>query len=458
MTANSASWTLVDGAPVTFSAPTATTTDVTLGAATDYKTRLFKQLAVSPLVEVDDESGSNGEDGSPFLGGLKDQFKVQAVNHFDVERTGEVVLKFAVTTSSGTYSGTATVATALPFGVANGTAQVAVGEAVIVHGKDQVVTPPATPVYSYALTTKPAGSTAALDDAASQNPMFTPDVAGTYVLHEATSNADLTIVADTWTGEIDAAKTLTALDANGQGNPVGSGACTGCHRAGGFAPDMFTPWSKSGHASIFTQNVNAGGHYGEACFDCHTVGWNKSVLNGGSDEASDYNAMLAAIFTEHGSPAANPLNWKTILSTFPNTAQKMNIQCENCHGPGGLHTSDTSAEEKARRVSMDAGVCARCHGEPARHGRYQEWQISGHANFETALGEGITATGANANCAGCHTAQGALEWFGQLKAGLPFRGLTAASLAILNDPVTGMNADNVQPQTCAVCHDPQVGS
>ncbi len=440
VTAGSASWTQVDGAPVAFSAPTAGTTNVTLGTAADYKVQVFKALTVSPLQDLDDDPASGGEGGTPFLGGLQDRFKVQAINHADVERAGEVTLQYQVATSSGTWSATSVVSTAIPWKPATGLPEVPLGEPLIVHGKNQAA-------WNYTLTV-PTGSTATLDDAVGQNPSFTPDVKGSYTLTETTSAQSLTIVAGTWVGELDAAGTLAGLDASGQGLPVGSADCTVCHD-GTIAPDKFTPWSMSGHAGIFTQNVNAGGHYVESCFDCHTVGWDKSVVNGGIDEKSDYAQMLAGIFVNHGSPNADPLNWKNVLTSYPATAAMTNIQCENCHGPNSPH--DRSAAELARRVSLDAGVCARCHGEPARHGRYQEWQLSGHANYSTAIGEGFDSTGAiRGSCASCHTAQGALLYFDQLQSGNASRTLTAASLAQL----TGMTPDNVQPQTCAVCHDP----
>jgi ssDNA-binding Zn-finger/Zn-ribbon topoisomerase 1 len=110
----------------------------------------------------------------------------------------------------------------------------------------------------------------------------------------------------------------------------------------------------------------------------------------------------------------------------------MNIQCENCHGP---QNSDAHGQTAAR-VSLSSDVCGSCHGEPARHGRFQQWQLSGHANFETAISEGT-----NASCAKCHSAQGFMQWGDK----------GYASTATINVTWT---ADEVQPQTCVVCHDP----
>jgi hypothetical protein len=429
------------GAPAAIATPNALTTTLTLAGLPVYKTELFKALTVSPIQDLDDDPAVGGEGGTPFLGGLQDRFKVQAINHFDVERAGEVTVRFTVTTSSGTYTASKLLVTARPWKPAQGVPQVPVGEAVVLHGKAQAS-------WAYTLT-RPAGSAAVLDEPTGQNPAFVADVAGTYTVAESVSGLSIDVVAGNWAGAIDAAATLANLSAAGAGTPVGSATCTACHSPGS-ALDKFTPWAKSGHASIFTQNVNAGGHYGEACFDCHMVGWNKSVTNQGIDEKADYAAMLAAIFTVAGSPPANPLNWKTILTNYPATAAMSNIQCENCHGPQGTHTRD--AAEKARRVSLDSGVCARCHGEPARHGRYQEWQLSRHSNYGTAIGESFDAAGAIRNsCAGCHSAQGFLLWSAQLKGGNASRNLTAANVLALTGAMT---PSNVEPQTCATCHDP----
>ena len=52
-------------------------------------------------------------------------------------------------------------------------------------------------------------------------------------------------------------------------------------------------------------------------------------------------------------------------------------------------------------------------------------------------------------CGECHSAQGALAWFQQLEAGNPSRTMDSTTFSSLN-----ITADNAQPQTCVVCHDP----
>jgi hypothetical protein len=101
---------------------------------------------------------------------------------------------------------------------------------------------------------------------------------------------------------------------------------------------------------------------------------------------------------------------------------------------------------------MSADVCGVCHGEPTRHGRYQEWRESGHGDFETAIHEGLNSNGigVNSSCGGCHAGQGFPLFVAQLEGGNPQRTLTAANIAAL----AFLRTDNVQPQTCAVCHEP----
>ena len=171
---------------------------------------------------------------------------------------------------------------------------------------------------------------------------------------------------------------------------------------------------------------------------CHTVGYDPDVDNGGFDDASDYDAFLAE-FTEDGAHFHSaPGNWDQMLDEMPNTAQLANIQCENCHGPqnGGAHT------QADFRISISSDVCGYCHGEPLRHGRFQQWQLSGHANYELAIEEGE-----NGNCARCHTGNGFLAWLPVLLDDDP------ATDPLDNVEVT-WTRDETHPQTCVTCHDP----
>ena len=110
--------------------------------------------------------------------------------------------------------------------------------------------------------------------------------------------------------------------------------------------------------------------------------------------------------------------------------------CENCHGPqtfGAPH----QRVDGAPRVSLASNVCAQCHGEPARHGRYQQWQLSGHANYELAMEEGSSDS-----CSRCHTGNGFVAW--QELGFDPDENVDASQ----------WTSDEIHPQTCATCHDP----
>jgi hypothetical protein len=114
-----------------------------------------------------------------------------------------------------------------------------------------------------------------------------------------------------------------------------------------------------------------------------------------------------------------------------------NIQCENCHGP---QDSPAHMKKDGSRKTLSSDTCGSCHGEPLRHGRFQQWQLSKHANYETAVAEGT-----NPSCAKCHSAQGFVAW--------QKNNFGAADVKVT------WTADEVHPQTCATCHDPHdVGS
>jgi hypothetical protein len=241
----------------------------------------------------------------------------------------------------------------------------------------------------------------------------------------------VTVYAGTWAGAI------TGQDANG--DPLAAG-CTACHN-GTIAVDNFKDWSKSGHAEIFTQNItNPAGHWTENCAACHVVGYNPAVQNGGWDEAAAAEGFKA--------PASGVIGlWSKMLTSNPKTALLSNIQCENCHGPNNDSTLHANGTVDAARVSISADVCGACHGEPPRHGRFQQWEESGHGNFELAIDES-----GSSNCARCHTAQGFLKWISQGDLTKAIQGkagnATAAEMAAI------VTRDTAQPQTCVVCHDP----
>ncbi|MGE5156109.1 MAG: hypothetical protein ACM3JP_01260, partial [Betaproteobacteria bacterium] len=413
-TVQSILWTQTGGAAATLTNASTDTVTIALPGRSVFREQLIHVLEEPPITAAQFPPNVPVPPAE-FPGGLQNRFVVVGINPFSLEEAGAVALDVKVVTTSGTYHKAYTVATGLPWTQTLGVSNVAVGIPVVLHGKNQ-------DSYNWAMTV-PQGSSATLSDAATQDPEFTPDVPGAYTVtvadQGASSTVTMTIYAGLWRGVI------TGQDANGR--PSVDTACTGCH-APNTPLDKFTPWAQSGHAEIFTQNVDTpNGHYGTSCLSCHTVGYDPAVANNGVDDQPDWQAFLGSNLLTHGDPA----NWTNIIAQFPDIAKEANIQCENCHGP---QQSDAHMKG-APRQNLNSELCGSCHGEPARHGRFQQWQLSGHANFETAISEGTNTT-----CAKCHSAQGFLQW---MEAGF--------GSAALNVTWT---ADEVQPQSCATCHDP----
>ncbi len=418
-------WMQTYGVPVTvLSGADTDTFTFRLGTGWDYRADLIHKLS-EPAVGAGELPPNVPFPEGEFPGGLQDRYQVVGINPFAIEEAALVIVEVWVTTTSGVHHGEGEIHTALPFKPSSGLRNVPIGVPVLLKGKAQNG-------YDWTLTA-PGGSGATLYGGGSSSPYFTPDVEGMYVAtvtdRATMTPVDLEIYAGEFRGVI--------AGEDGDGRPVGDPVCTSCH-SGVIAPDLFTPWAETGHAEIFTDNINFGGHYSTNCLGCHTVGYDPGVDNGGIDDASDWQAFLDADYFHQTGPDI----WSTILAEQPDTAQRANIQCENCHGPQitGAHALGEGGDYP--RASISSDVCAVCHGEPLRHARFQQWQLSGHANYEVAIDES-----GSGNCSRCHTGNGFLKWLPILLDDDPATDPTA-SIAV------DWTADEAHPQTCVVCHDP----
>ncbi len=316
-----------------------------------------------------------------------------------------------MTTSAGEYMEEVEVHGELPYQVAAGINNVALGSNVTLSA-------PEADTYAWTLTA-PAGSDAELTDATSRIPAFTADVEGEYTVGEG--EAEFVVYAGKFAGAI------SGIDEDGLPK---SASCTTCHAEGGNI-DQFTPWKQSGHAHILTNNINTSTHYSTGCFSCHTVGFNGVEGDGGIDDAADWDAFIEAdLFHD-----VKMENWGIVVDDFPTVAKLANIQCENCHGPNADGAAHHSSADRGR-TSLSSDVCATCHGEPLRHARFQQWEESGHSNY--ALAESYASNG---NCGRCHSGNGFVAWTksGDWEASLDTEAL-------------GISAANAHPQTCATCH------
>jgi hypothetical protein len=443
-------WTLPDG-----STATGASINVAQPSSAAFKTVVAN--AVAPLLSIDAgtvfiDPVTGDENAHKDIRSFATLDRVMVVGippkAFEDAAVTLYTVKATINGQSFTSAPTVSVPTnSLPFVPNPGLRNVPIGQPVMLQGKN-------TASWNWTITAPVGSSVTALVDPTTRFPHFIPDSVGTYVVTETVSGISLKIYAGKYVGIL-----VPALPNN---DPLGAldTACSqaGCHAgtaAFGAIASKFTDWKQSGHSEIMVQGMSdPAGHYSlTSCAKCHSVGfaqYSSAIKAGGFDET-----YRAAGFTfKQG---------KATFVGFDQVLRLSEVQCESCHGPNGsgahgVFAASAQDDQPAARVSVSADVCGACHGEPLRHGRFQEWRESGHGNFETAIGEGITGvsaatplgTGPNSGCAGCHSAQGFLLWIDQLQAGNPSRTLNAANLA----EISFLRTDNVQPQTCVVCHTP----
>jgi hypothetical protein len=422
-------WTQVGGVEAALSGTSSSTVTAVLGTEEEYKEMLLHVLNEPPLSEDQLPPNVPPPEGE-FPAGLQSRFEVVGIDPFSLEHAEAVVLELEVRTTSGTYVFDEEILAHLHYAWTSGIRTVPIGVTVLLNGKDQES-------YDWLMTLPPASS-AELADADTRNPEFVPDVPGLYRIDvtdiESGETVTLRIYGGTYRGVI--------VGQDEDGRPVSDPACLSCHNDS-TAPDKFSEWAQTGHAEIFKDMLNTNTHYSTGCFACHTVGFYPNVDNGGIDEADDYLDFLMELDDLESPDAydpnatygihADPENWNTVVDDFSHTAQLGNIQCENCHGP-----QDSIAHSNGDpRITLSSSMCAVCHGEPPRHGRFQQWQLSAHANYELAIDEGESE-----ECSRCHTANGFIQWVEEYDAD------PEAEVEITWTP------DEVHPQTCQACHDP----
>jgi hypothetical protein len=266
---------------------------------------------------------------------------------------------------------------------------------------------------SWAILSAPAGSGAALGvpvdvDSSGQITIFTPDLAGEYVIEfsDGATTASLTITAGTYIG-------------------IEDGNCALCHNNTNFN-FVVDEWEKTGHYSIFEDGMNgqASDHYGPACITCHTTGYDANADNNGFDDRGFVYPDSAELVDRYGSPDGHlyPGVYDSLLKFYPDAMKLARIQCESCHGPlGGL-----SHPGKDPAVTLDAANCAWCHDEGTHHAYPEQWDISNHAM--------LAHPEPGRSCARCHDGAGFVEYVKT--------GAVAADMP------------ESTPITCAACHDP----
>ena len=118
---------------------------------------------------------------------------------------------------------------------------------------------------------------------------------------------------------------------------VGKDHCMECH-------ETVVSWAKTAHARALDSLIKKGKEYDPQCLPCHVTGMNDKSHGGG-------------------------------FISFNLTPHMVNVQCEQCHGPGGLHAQDP--ENVSVRFSGEK-TCLTCHTKDTDPGfSYQKKQKAG---------------------------------------------------------------------------------
>lgn len=294
----------------------------------------------------------------------------------------------------------------------SGLSDVGKGELVYLSGHNMSSDP--VTAYNWSLQSA-RGSNAVLDSTDTQWTTFRPDTTGQFVIKLEITTAS---------GTADTTVTITSAYYVGVGGIAGlpsdpsKGQCSLCHS------DKNTGWQGTGHATMFQEAIDGlkSSHYAGYCIECHTVGYDtdSTAVNGGFDDVAKELGWTFPTVLQAG-------NWDTLVANYPDLAQKANIQCENCHGPGSLHKGDKTKIA----VSLREGVCAKCHGEEPHHRRSLQWSRSAHAI-------GVAFAAPRQDCAECHSGYGFIHTV---------------------NPDSKLAQTTGFPQvSCAVCHDPHNAS
>lgn len=212
----------------------------------------------------------------------------------------------------------------------------------------------------------------------------------------------------------------------GTSSDVQGTSCASCHTANNIAAKdpFYDTWKFTKHAQAY-DSLKASLKL--SCLQCHTTGWDTSVVNNGADE------YVKADTTKQGYSIIDSVGF----------ARTKNVQCEDCHGPMANQNGTLDVEyhfgylpggSGTNQLDYSAQLCGKCHS--GHDPFFEEWSKSKHA-LSTSGSAAFAAN--NKACAKCHVAQNFVSFM---------KNPSTYKDSIL---VTG-NA--MQPITCVACHDP----
>jgi len=185
--------------------------------------------------------------------------------------------------------------------------------------------------------------------------------------------------------------------------------CGNCHA------DFQGEWAETRHAGAYKSLTDLpAGSTSPACYSCHAV---TNRGNNSAGKAAGYDVVADSSYRD--------------------------VQCESCHGAGQKHIDGVNAGTVIKPLAhMGIGPdtvasCGACH--TGVHTPFlEQWKASRHALVRSPTPAG------NASCKPCHEGRGALEAWG-------------VESEWAEGPWAATPTSNLQPITCAVCHDPHGG-
>jgi len=198
---------------------------------------------------------------------------------------------------------------------------------------------------------------------------------------------------------------------------------SGCH------PPLQRSWEGTRHASTWHRLIDgqlpsARAPGAESCATCHSLGYDRSVTNGGYDDIAKLNGVTFPDELKPGNYAALPVRVKEVS----------NVHCVACHGPARV---DPPVAEQPGR--FEVGVCARCHDRLPEQDLVAQWRTS--LMSRTIKGD-LNGPEARSECARCHTAQG--FYYNNFALGRPPNP----------NVISFICCENLAPITCQTCHSP----